>query len=461
MEFTAEELWARVLEMMRGQLQEQTYRTWLSGTVAQSLTESEILIEVPSDFHVEWIEGRFGGLLAEALQQLLGRPLEVIFHSTEEASPLAIPAIEVVSPTVPTVPAVRAAEATASVPRPALNERYVFDRFVVGNNNELAAAACRAVAESPGRVYNPLFLYGGVGLGKTHLMHAIGNAIHGSDPTRRISYVPAEEFTNDLVASIQAGTMAEFRRRYRQMDLLLVDDIQFLKGKEATQEEFFHTFNALHDARKQIVVTSDRPPRDIPGLAARLVSRFEWGMVADIKPPDYETRLAILLKQAVHDHLTLEPDVLDFIARSCTSSVRELEGAVIKLLAYSSLMNQEITVEVARTGLKGTFGSTPPPGAARSSPERIREIVARRFDVREEALSSKRRTRDLTVPRQVAMYLIKDLLEYSLVQIGNLFGGRDHSTVIHSIRKVEEALATDDEFFRMLEDIRDEINRPE
>jgi chromosomal replication initiator protein len=382
----------------------------------------------------------------------------VIFRSTEEASPLAIPAIEVVSPTVL---AARAAEAVASAPRPSLNERYVFDRFVVGNNNELAAAACRAVAESPGRVYNPLFLYGGVGLGKTHLMHAIGNAIHGGDPTRRISYVPAEEFTNDLVTSIQAGTMAEFRRRYRQMDLLLVDDIQFLKGKEATQEEFFHTFNALHDARKQIVVTSDRPPKDIPGLAARLVSRFEWGLVADIKPPDYETRLAILLKQAVHDHLTLEPDVLDFIARSCTSSVRELEGAVIKLLAFSSLTNQEITVELARTALKGTFGSTPLPGAARSSPERIREVVARRFDVREEALSSKRRTRDLTVPRQVAMYLIKDLLEYSLVQIGNLFGGRDHSTVIHSIRKVEEALATDDEFFRMLEDIRDEINRPE
>lgn len=458
MEFTAEELWARVLEMMRGQLQEQTYRTWLSGTVAQSLTESEILIEVPSDFHVEWIEGRFGGLLSEALQQLLGRPLEVTFRSTEEASPLAIPAIEVVSPTVA---AARSAGAAASVPRPSLNERYVFDRFVVGNNNELAAAACRAVAESPGRVYNPLFLYGGVGLGKTHLMHAIGNTIHGNDPTRRIAYVPAEEFTNDLVACIQAGTMAEFRRRYRQMDLLLVDDIQFLKGKEATQEEFFHTFNALHDARKQIVVTSDCPPKDIPGLAARLVSRFEWGLVADIKPPDYETRLAILLKQGVDDHLTLEPDVLDFIARSCTSSVRELEGAVIKLLAYSSLTNQEITVELARTALKGTFGSTPPPGAARSSPERIREVVARRFDVREEALSSKRRTRDLTVPRQVAMYLIKDLLDYSLVQIGNLFGGRDHSTVIHSIRKVEEALATDDEFFQMLEDIRHEIDRPE
>ena len=459
MEFTADELWSRVLEATRDRLQGQTYRTWLAGTAAVGVTESEILVEVPSQFHVEWIGHRYGPLLSDEIQQILGRPLALTFQCSDPDAAAPIPAIEVTPQTLGD--ARQATPQPRGQPTPSLNARYAFERFVVGNNNQLATAACHAVAGKLALMYNPLFLYGGVGLGKTHLMHAIGNAVLQANPSLRVAYVPTEQFTNDLVTAIQQGTTAEFRRRYRQMDLLLVDDIQFLKGKEATQEEFFHTFNALHDARKQIVVTSDRPPRDISGLAARLVSRFEWGMVADIKPPDYETRLAILLKQAVHDHLTLEPDVLDFIARSCTSSVRELEGAVIKLLAYSSLTNQEITVELARTGLKGTFGSTPPPGAARLSPERIREIVARRFDVREEALSSKRRTRDLTVPRQVAMYLIKDLLEYSLVQIGNLFGGRDHSTVIHSIRKVEEALATDDEFFRMLEDIRDEINRPE
>ena len=456
MEFTAVELWAQVLEVSRGRLQEQAYRTWLSGTVAESLTDSEILIEAPSDFHVEWIEGRYGGLLADALQQVLGRPLKLTFRSNEQAAPLAIPAIEVAPPTLAMAPAPH-----FRVSSPSLNERYVFDRFVVGNNNELAAAACHAVAKAPGRVYNPLFLYGGVGLGKTHLMHAIGNAILGDNATSRVAYVPTEQFTNDLVTSIQAGTMAEFRRRYRHMDLLLVDDIQFLKGKEATQEEFFHTFNALHDARKQIVLTSDRPPKEIPGLEERLVSRFEWGLVADIKLPDYETRLAILLGKAAQDNLTLDGDVIDFIARSCTSSVRELEGALIKLLAYSSLTNQEITVELAQRALKGTFSSDLSSGSDRLSAERIREVVARRFNVREEALSSKRRTRDLTVPRQVAMYLIRDLLDYSLVQIGTLFGGRDHSTVIHSIRKVEEAIAIDEEFFRILEDIRDEVNRPQ
>jgi len=455
MEITAVELWAQVLEVTRGRLQEQAYRTWLSGTVAESLTDSEILIEAPSDFHVEWIEGRYGTLLADTLQQLLGRPLKLTFRSNERAAPLSIPAIEVAPPTLATAPAPH-----FRAPSPSLNERYVFDRFVVGNNSELAAAACHAVANAPGRVYNPLFLYGGVGLGKTHLMHAIGNAILGVDATSRVAYVPTEQFTNDLVTSIQAGTMAEFRRRYRQMDLLLVDDIQFLKGKEATQEEFFHTFNALHDARKQIVLTSDRPPKEIPGLEERLVSRFEWGLVADIKAPDYETRLAILLEKAAQDHLSLDADVMDFIARSCTSSVRELEGALIKLLAYSSLTNQEITVDLARTALKGAFGSDPSSRGYPLTPERIREVVARRFDVREEALSSKRRTRDLTVPRQVAMYLIRDILDYSLVQIGTLFGGRDHSTVIHSIRKVEEAIGSDEEFFKMLEDIRDEVNLP-
>ena len=457
MEFTADELWSRVLEAARGRLQEQTYRTWLAGTVAVGLTDSELLVEVPSQFHVEWVEDKFGPLLGDVIEQILGRPLRLKLQCGDPPVPLSVPAVEVAAPAPGVAPS---APATAvSTPRPSLNERYTFDRFVVGDNVDLATAACTAVAANPARMYNPLFLYGGVGLGKTHLMHAIGNAIRETLPSSRIAYLSTEQFTNDLVTAIQKGTTAEFRQRYRHMDLLLVDDVQFLQGKERTQEEFFHTFNALYDAHKQIVLTSDRPPKEIPGLEERLISRFEWGLVADIKRPDYETRVAILQKKAADDDLTLAYEVIDFIARFCTSSVRQLEGAVIKLLAYSSLTHQEITVELARTALQGTFGYEPGSAGGPATSERIREVVAKHWHVHNEALSSKRRTKDLTVPRQVAMYLIKDLLDYPLVQIGKLFGGRDHSTVIHSIRKVEEKIAGDSSFRRSIEAVRDELMR--
>ena len=314
MEFTADELWSRVLEATRDRLQGQTYRTWLAGTTAVGVTDAEILVEVPSQFHVEWIGDRYGPLLMDVIQQILGRPLTVTFRCADPATAAPIPTVEVTPQALETRSPAMAADRTG--PPPSLNERYAFERFVVGNNNQLATAACHAVADHPALTYNPLFLYGGVGLGKTHLMHAIGNAVLQADPTRRVAYVPSEQFTNDLVTAIQRGTTAEFRRWYRQMDLLLVDDIQFLKGKERTQEEFFHTFNALYDARKQIVLTSDRPPKEIPGLEERLISRFEWGLVADIKSPDYETRVAILRKKADDDGLMVSHDVMDFIAQS-------------------------------------------------------------------------------------------------------------------------------------------------
>ena len=316
----------------------------------------------------------------------------------------------------------------------------------------------RAVADKPARMYNPLFLYGGVGLGKTHLMHAIGHEVLGRTPHARICYISSEQFTNELVESIQQGTMAQFRSRYRAMDLLLVDDIHFLEGKERTQEEFFHTFNALYDAQKQIILTSDRPPKEIPGLEQRLVSRFEWGLVVDVKPPDYETRVAILRKKAQDDGLVLDDQVIEFIAHACTASVRELEGAVIKLLAYSSLTHQEITPELARVALRSVIGRGRDRGPV-LSPERIREVVARRWRVRPEALASKRRTKDVTVPRQVAMYLIKETLGTSLVRIGELFGGRDHSTVIHSIRKVEEEMERDPAFRALVEATKEDMER--
>jgi chromosomal replication initiator protein len=335
-----------------------------------------------------------------------------------------------------------------------LNERYTFDRFVVGSNNQLSNAACRAVAEAPARMYNPLFIYGGVGLGKTHLMHAIGHVVLDHDPDKKVAYVSSERFTNDLIASIQEGRMADFRRRYRDVDLLLLDDVHFLGEKERTQEEFFHTFNALHDAKRQIVMTSDRPPKEIPGLEDRLVSRFEWGLVTDIKPPDFETRVAILRKKAEDDQIPLADEVLDFIARNCRSNVRELEGAVIKLLAYSSLTRREVTTELARDALGTALIEGP---GQELTPDLIRQKVAEEWGVSVDGLGSKRRTKELTVPRQVAMYLIRELLDLPLVEIGKLFGGRDHSTVIHSVNKVEKDLQTDDAFHARVESVRGEL----
>lgn len=452
MELSASELWTRILDSARAGLPEQSFQTWLASASAASLTEGELIVEAPSQFHGEWAEDKYGPILQEAAQRILGRPLRVRLRSSE-TRPAAVPTVEVQSPGAPVSRPM--APAGSPSPQPALNERYTFERFVVGNDNQLAAAASRAVADKLALMYNPLFLYGGVGLGKTHLMHAIGHQVHNADPHKHVVYITSEQFTNELVSAIQGGTTVGFRRRYRQMDLLLVDDVHFLEGKERTQEEFFHTFNTLYDAQKQVVVTSDRPPKEIPGLEARLVSRFEWGLVADIKVPDYETRVAILRKKADDDQLTLDDEVLSFIAHSCTASVRELEGAIIKLLAYSSLKNQEVTVALAQIALMGMLrgGST----SVRLTPERIREVVARRWSVRPEALSSKRRTRDLTVPRQVAMYLIKDILDTPLVKIGGVFGGRDHSTVIHSIRRVEDEMGGDPEFRREVESVRAEL----
>ncbi|MGD2120545.1 MAG: chromosomal replication initiator protein DnaA [Gemmatimonadota bacterium] len=447
MELTASELWSRILLVVQGGLPEQAFRTWLAGASPIALSESELLMEAPGQFHAEWLEDKYGDLLEKAAAKIVGRPISISFSAGDSPSFPPVPTVELTSrsPELSPNPA-HPASSGAGISDPGLNRRYTFDRFVVGGDNQLAAAASSAVAENPARVYNPLFLYGGVGLGKTHLMHAIGNAILGSRPSMRVAYVPSEQFTNELVTSIQEGTMPEFRRRYRLMDLLLVDDVHFLEGKERTQEEFFHTFNALYDAHKQIVLTSDRPPKEIPGLEERLISRFEWGLVADISAPDYETRVAILRKKAADDHLTLDSAVIDFIAQSCTSSVRELEGAVIKLLAYSSLKNLEITVPMAQAALQGVLGSQPEKRMTDISPLQIQKTVAEEWKVDLPGLRSKRRTKNLTEPRQVAMYLMRELLDLPLVQIGSHFGGRDHSTVIHSIRKVEQSIARDARF---------------
>lgn len=463
MEFTATDLWTRVLDAVRPGMPEQSFKAWLSATRGVALTDEELQVEAPSQFHAEWIEDKYLPILEAVAGDLMGRAVQLQILAGAGAAPV-FPAVEVAPPVrapagpppslapqnrPPNAPS-RPPSPTRHTPtRPPLNDRYTFERFVVGSNNQLASAACHAVAEKPARMYNPLFLYGGVGLGKTHLMHAIGNHILGGYPDTSVLYISTEQFVNDLVTSIREGKTPDFRQRYREVDLLLVDDVHFMKEKEGTQEEFFHTFNALYDARKQIILTSDRPPKEIKGLEDRLVSRFEWGLVVDIKPPDWETRVAILRKKAEDDGLTLDSDVIDFIARSCTASVRELEGAVIKLLAYSSLTNQEITESLARTALSGMIRTDDRESMTRIealTPERIREVVAKEWGVKPEGLASKRRTKDLTVPRQVAMFLIKEILDTPLVAIGEVFGGRDHSTVIHSIRKVEENMVNDTGF---------------
>ncbi len=459
MELTASEAWSRILERARTLLPEQTFRIWLAHTEAIALAEGRLVVAAGSEFAAEWIEDKYGTMLADLAERVFGRRLEVAIEH-RSASPTGSNPLE---RTLATPPAAPPPDPMATAPKPAaiatigtpLNERYTFDRYVVGANNQLSAAACRAVAEAPARIYNPLFIYGGVGLGKTHLMHAIGHSALGRDPGRRVAYISSERFTNDLIASIQEGRMADFRRRYREIDLLLIDDVQFLGEKERTQEEFFHTFNALYDAQRQIVVTSDRPPKEIPGLEERLVSRFEWGLVTDIKPPDLETRVAILRKKADEDNLTLADEVLDFIAHNCRSSVRELEGAIIKLLAYSSLTRREITIDLAREALGGVLKAPDP--IQELSPQIIRDRVAQQWGVTADALASKRRTKEVTVPRQIAMYLIRELLDLPLVDIGKVFGGRDHSTVIHSIRKVEEVMASDPALRQRIEGIRAEL----
>ncbi|HEX6694934.1 MAG TPA: chromosomal replication initiator protein DnaA [Longimicrobiales bacterium] len=455
MELTATEAWSRILERARPELPEHTFRVWLENTQPLALSQDLLAVAAGSDFAAEWIEDKYGALLSDVARQVFGRPLTISFQyqPREGGTPRRVtPPPAESRPAIPELGlAPSPAEAPGGTIGAPLNERYTFDRFVVGSNNQLSAAACRAVAEAPARMYNPLFIYGGVGLGKTHLMHAIGHVLLERDPGKRVAYVSSERFTNDMIAAIQGGTNAEFRRRYRDIDLLLIDDIHFLGEKERTQEEFFHTFNALHDAQSQIVMTSDRPPKEIPGLEERLVSRFEWGLVTDIKPPDFETRVAILRKKAEDDQLALADEVLDFIARNCRSNVRELEGAVIKLLAYSSLTRREVTTDLAREALGGVLTEAP---LTELTPAVIRQRVAQEWGVSVEQLLSKKRTKELTVPRQVAMYLIRELLDLSLVEVGSLFGGRDHSTVIHSINKVEEDLAADDAFHARVEALR-------
>ena len=450
-------LWKQILEQARTALPEQSFSTWLTSASPVSLADGVLHIDAPSRFHAEWLEDKYGAMVHEIAGGIVGYPVSLRVTSAGTAPARTPPDLSVapIMEVPPPAPPLAPTGAGPGRQRPSgLNPSYTFDRFIVGENSELAHAASRAVAEHPARSYNPLFLYGATGLGKTHLMQAIAHGMLQSGTTTSVCYIPAEQFVNEMVTAIYKNTTDAFRARYRSYDLLLVDDVQFLRRKEHTQEEFFHTFNVLYNGDRQIVLTSDRQPKDLEGLEERLVSRFEWGLVAKIRRPNYETRFAILRQKAREEGASLPFEVLELIARTCRSSVRELEGAIIKLLAFSSLTGQQVTVQLARTALAGGdgFGASAPLG-----PESIRESVADAWGVTSTALASRRRSRNIVVPRQVAMFLIRELLDLPLAGIGRYFGGRDHSTVIHSIRKVEDQIASDDAFRVRVEDLRKKL----
>jgi chromosomal replication initiator protein len=404
-------IWEKTLGLLRQELPKPSFDTWLKGTKACSFSDGRLTVEVPNEFARDWVEARYKEDLQRALQQVVGDNWEILF---------VIPQAEGPAPAPRTIP-----EAAPA----ALNPKYTFDTFVVGNGNRFAHAASLAVAEAPARAYNPLFLYGGVGLGKTHLMQAIGHYAQVHHRQLRVVYVSSETFTNDLISAIARKSMQEFRGKYRNADILLIDDIQFVAGKESTQEEFFHTFNSLYEANKQIVITSDRSPKDIPTLEERLRSRFEWGLTADIQPPDVETRIAILKQKAKADGITIDDETLSYIASQVESNIRELEGALNRVTAYASLQGTAITLTLAQDALKDILSSQEkrPPTIAR-----IQEVVAEYYGATTADLQSKKRTKAVVFPRQVAMYLC-----------GDHFGGRDHSTVIHACDKIANDLTKD------------------
>lgn len=456
---SAKELWKRVLDEAYRQFPDKVIRAFLDSTDPVALEEGRLTVAAPDSFHAKWNESKYGELLTQAASTVAGRPTAIVFQVQEDRQRRPQMDFFVSAPAE-----AQTAVATAKPRTQPLNERYTFETFVIGKSNQLAAAAAHAAVEAPGRTYNPLFIYGATGLGKTHLMQAIAHALVSRRPETRVLYVSAEQFINEVIEGIHSRTMPDFRKRYRNdIDLFLVDDVHFLEGKEATQEEFFHTFNALYEAGKQIVLTSDRPPKEIPGLEARLVSRFEWGMVADIAQPDLEHRIAILRKKQEQDHLemTIPDDVLRFIAEHVRSNVRELEGCIIKLLLYASLKHREISIDLAREALgdkiRASEGDLPALPKTLPSIDKIQDVVARRWGVTAEQLRSKARIKTLVVPRQIAMYLARDLLQMQLMEIGHAFGGRDHSTVIHSVDKVQRQMARDRGFRERVEMARQEL----
>jgi chromosomal replication initiator protein len=430
--------WDRIRQYLQTRVSAESYQNWLNAASFQAVRGDSLIVSVPDGETKAWLETEYAALIQDALGQLDVPVHYVIYEVSSIAGDLMHLAAADGNP-----------DALASV----LNPKFTFDSFVVGSCNQFAHAAARSVAINPSRSYNPLFIYGGVGMGKTHLMHAIGRALVQNFMTMRVVYTSSDRFVNEMVSSIRTDRMHHFHQRYREADALLIDDIQIIGNKERTQEEFFHTFNELHDHQKQIVISSDAPPKDIPGLVERLRSRFEWGLIADIQPPDLETKMAILDKKAEAEGVSLPDDVRSFLASKTKHSVRELEGALVKLIAYSSLTNTPINLQMSHQVLRNLVHVQ----ERRVTMDSIQKAVAERFQIRQAQLKEKSNTKKVVYPRQVAMYLAKELTNASLPEIGRAFGGKHHTTVIHSIQKIEHLRHTEPELNRLLHNLMDSL----
>ncbi|MCP4649684.1 MAG: chromosomal replication initiator protein DnaA [PVC group bacterium] len=437
------ELWAETLSFLKKEISVQRFETWLKPTKAVELSDQGLVVEVPNKFFKEWLLDHYLSLITKIVSQILQKKVRVDFI-VSDAAPELRPESKI--PTFNIAPA---------TPRPKtdvyLNPKYTFDSFVVGSSNRFAHAASIAVAESPAHSYNPLFIYGGVGLGKTHLMQAIGHHMQSKNSRAKLSYTTSERFTNQLITAIQTRTTMRFREKYRSVDILLIDDIQFIGGKESTQEEFFHTFNTLYDAHKQIVVSSDRPPKEISGLEERLISRFEWGLVTDIQAPDLETRIAILRKKAEREIVKVPDEVMFFIAEKIRANIRELEGALIRVVAYSLLTNNPISITIAREVLKDAIREDS--AKKMITIEKIQKAISEKFDVKVSDIKRGGRSKAISHPRQIAMYLSRQLTNHSLAEIGENFGGRDHTTVLHAFEKIKKLLTQDNNLNSLLTSI--------
>ncbi len=441
MQISAEKIWHSAQEHLRAKLSQDTFSMWFAPLRASALDGSHITIEAPNEFCEVWLKDNYLSLMQDAVAAAAGCKLLVKFKAIAPQHPAAAitaPRMAAEAPKLKSAPAtIERAHTNGDLH---FNPKNTFESFVVGNNNNFAYAVAKAVAETPGKVYNPLFLYGGVGLGKTHLLQAIGQHVAGNRKGARVAYVSSEKFTNEYIEAIQNNKLVAFRKKYRQSEVLLIDDIQFLAGKERIQEEFFHTFNALHEAHKQIVLTCDRPASEIQGLEQRLVSRFEWGQTADVQAPDVETRLAILRKKAQSMNVTLPEDVINFIATRIRTNIRRLEGALIRVSALASLTGKKLTVEVVENLLREMLHEE---GRQTISIEVIQKKVAEHYDIRLADMTSKRRPENIAFPRQIAMYLSRLMTENSLSTIGEAFGGRDHGTVLHACRLVKDRMEVD------------------
>ncbi|ALX49531.1 chromosomal replication initiator protein DnaA [Lentibacillus amyloliquefaciens] len=443
-----QDLWDMTLEKIEEKISKPSFDTWLKNTKADSLKEDTLTVMAPNEFARDWLEGRYTSLINDILLEITGANLSTKFIIPDSQEPENT-AIQ----TQKKVPAGNN-NGTSDQTKTMLNSKYTFDTFVIGSGNRFAHAASLAVAEAPAKAYNPLFIYGGVGLGKTHLMHAIGHYVRDHSPEANVVYLSSEKFTNEFINAIMDNKATQFRNKYRNIDILLIDDIQFIAGKESTQEEFFHTFNALHEDNKQIIISSDRPPKEIPTLEDRLRSRFEWGLITDITPPDLETRIAILSKKAKAEGLDIPNEVMLYIANQIDTNIRELEGALIRVVAYSSLVNQDIDASLAADALKDIIPNNKPRTITIHG---IQQAVGEKYKVKLEDFAAKKRTKSIAFPRQIAMYLSRELTDFSLPKIGEEFGGRDHTTVIHAHEKIVKQMESDTLLHREIEELKEQL----